>query len=172
MKNRGQSLNLIKVIAIFCVCLYHGYLGDSNVFALPLPIKTIFYRFLCSIESCCVPLFFMVNGALLLNKSSFSLSAHTTKILHITLQFWCWGLITNILIGITSNIPLRCITSKSFISTILFNTASPLAFTPHFWFVFTLIGIYDSLRSVRKIRSFVWRNINDVILFSYWGSSI
>lgn len=61
MKKREQSLDLIKVIAIFCVCLYHGYLGDSNVFALPLPIKTIFYRFLCSIESCCVPLFFMVN---------------------------------------------------------------------------------------------------------------
>ena len=87
-----QSINLIKVIATYFVVLYHNFYANSNVLT-PNNSVGYFTYFLKTILGCCVPLFFFVNGALLLNKR-LDIKRHIKKVISLVLLTLIWGAIT------------------------------------------------------------------------------
>ncbi len=90
--NRIYFVDLLESIAIFLVLSYHGtnyscdFLQDSD--------NILYYvrYFLRTILSCCVPLFFFVNGYLLLNRK-FDLKKHILKIVRLVILTVIWGII-------------------------------------------------------------------------------
>ena len=85
---RNYSLDLLKCIAIILVVFYHASI--SNI---------VIHDFLFPLYSIGVPLFFMINGALLFNKD-FSTSNHFKKILRIVVLTMIWTFIILSLINL------------------------------------------------------------------------
>lgn len=83
MKERILYLDNLKVIAIFCVVYTHFILLGTGWLD----------HFTDVITYIGCPIFFMVNGALVLNREGFNLKNHLRKILHIYLVFGCWKFI-------------------------------------------------------------------------------
>jgi surface polysaccharide O-acyltransferase-like enzyme len=98
-EGRVYSYDLIKSIAIYLVCLYHFGLparsSDTDILKSH-QYATYFNYFFIGISSIGVPLFFMVNGALLLNKT-FDIKKHIYKIMVLFLLYILWGAITLII---------------------------------------------------------------------------
>lgn len=87
-KIRYKYLDLLKCIGIYMVCFYH--FNTLNFDFLQGNIKNYFYYFIKGIFSICVALFFMVNGALMLNKE-LNLKKHIKKILKLIILTYIWG---------------------------------------------------------------------------------
>jgi surface polysaccharide O-acyltransferase-like enzyme len=84
--------DLLKTIAIFLVCLYH--FGTLNInFNENLNFLFYFNYFIYSLSSIGVPVFFMVNGALLFNKE-FAIKKHLNKTLTVFVLTIVWGVLT------------------------------------------------------------------------------
>ena len=90
---RFPYLDLIKCIAIFSVCTYHfswmGEMGHAPV----LPPSVWLKRALFGLNAVCVPLFFMVNGALLFSRP-LDIRRHFRKSAVLLGQYFVWRLLT------------------------------------------------------------------------------
>lgn len=84
---RYGFIDVVKVISIFFVIFYHSFMCDIDISSVRV-IAYINY-FVQSVFSVCVPLFFMVNGYLLLAKP-LDLKKHTIKMakLVVCAVFW------------------------------------------------------------------------------------
>lgn len=94
--SRWHYLDLMKCIGILFVLIYHAttysysWMHDGDT--------TLLIRyFLRTILSTCVPLFFFVNGYLLLNKP-LNLKAHITKTLKMVLITLIWAMLTLVIL--------------------------------------------------------------------------
>ena len=96
-KRRYGYLDLIKVIAMLCVCLYHFPMIRHTGYARPFPAETLVIRYFRGFSVVCVPLFMMVNGALVLNRP-FDLKKHIRRTLLLALGAYVWYIVT-ILLG-------------------------------------------------------------------------
>lgn len=142
MKKRILYLDILKTIAIFLVCSYHFSWVENYMFnAEIMNIETYLNRFLIGTWSTCIPLFFMINGALLLNKSDFIPQKHLYKIITLILTFFVWRGITIILLSSRIGI-LKSSGIRNILNSIIFNAGLPGVDTAHFWFIPTLISIY------------------------------
>ncbi|KAB1155864.1 acyltransferase [Flavobacterium luteum] len=135
IKKRYDFIDLLKAIAIFFVVMFHfNYLqidfliGNDNISYINYFIKSI----LCT----CVPLFFFVNGALLLNKSSLDLKNHIFKMGNIIILTVVWGIITLLALSIIRNEKL------SFLEVIKGVYYLKDGWINHIWFLEALICIY------------------------------
>lgn len=133
-KERYIFLDIIKVIAIFMVVFYHfnytpfDILGNNS-------LKSYALYFMQGAFCSCVTLFFMVNGAIMLNKD-YDLKKHINKIVKTTILVFIWGTIQLLLF-----IPLKGdeYTLKEFIEALV--TLKQGRINP-LWFLQTLICIY------------------------------
>jgi len=91
-KPRIAWIDLLETIAIFMVVLYHCRLYTSDIVNLDTTGTHINY-FLNTILATCVPLFFFVNGYLLLSKK-FDLNKHLRKVIKYTAVTIIWYIIT------------------------------------------------------------------------------
>lgn len=121
MNQRNVNLDLIKCIACICVVGLHA-VGMSNY--------TIYY--LCD---CGVPLFFMVNGYLLLSREKIDYTYAFRKILHILKVVFLW----NFLIAVPVLIFRQKIVNPFRLS---FDSLLQKGYLWHFWFFGALIMIY------------------------------
>jgi len=133
---RDYRLDLLKILAIFFVVYYHFnmtglYITDRDSF---LGVVQNSILIICST---CIPLFFMVNGALLLNRPSLSIKKHIKKCVLIVLAYFAWRIITAISITSANGINLGI---KDIIAC-MFVRISQVDFS-HFWFIPTLISLY------------------------------
>ncbi len=92
-KTRVDSIDLLKALAIYMVIIYHFSRIPSDIIETQ-SYSTYFNLFLKSILSTCVPIFFFVNGLLLLNKETIDIRKHITKIARIVALTVLWGFIT------------------------------------------------------------------------------
>lgn len=90
-KKRYRFLDLIKMIAIYLVCFYHCAKLNYNITADGDAGLYLNY-FTKVITSTCVPLFFMVNGALLLNKD-YDLQKHIKKTAKLIVRIFIWAIL-------------------------------------------------------------------------------
>lgn len=137
-KNRYQYLDLLKVIAITFVCMYHFRHGPQDLQGVAGMLRKYVY----SILSTCVPLFFAVNGALLLNSGSFCARKHFKKLLVLLLQYFVWHGITAVVLGIAAGVDFTAMSFSQLINVFLFLGTPEGVDLNHFWFVPTLCGIY------------------------------
>jgi len=91
-KERIFYYDWIKCIAIFLVCLYHVGCVNRDIISWP-SYTTYFNYFIIGTASMGVPLFFMVNGAILLNRN-YTLDKHLTRILTIFALIIAWSIIS------------------------------------------------------------------------------
>jgi surface polysaccharide O-acyltransferase-like enzyme len=124
----------IKCLAILMVCMYHftglnlDILKDRSFFTY------LHYLFISSL-SICVPLFFMVNGALLLNQK-LDIVKHIKKTASILILVYVWAvLILLILIPICGD----TYTVKEFLNAVW---KLKLERVNHLWFLQVLVSIY------------------------------
>ena len=142
-KTRYYYLDVMKCIAIIFVCATHfSWVGDCDYTSQGITNRAIFHRYIIGIQSICVPLFLMVNGALLLNKAEFDLKKHVKRIILILIQFWIWRAITFGIIGMHYNLIWNEIGRTEIINAVLFFGKIDGIDTNHFWFIPMLISIY------------------------------
>ena len=130
-----DGLDLMKAMAIYFVVIYHFPIMEIDFIGTG---KTEAYSnfFVFSIFSTCVPIFFFVNGALLFNKSDFSLNDHISKILKTIILVIIWGFITMISLSLIYG---ESITVSGIIKDIY---TLKNGWVNHLWFLETLLVIY------------------------------
>lgn len=130
-----DGLDLMKAIAIYFVLIYHFPIMEVGFIETG---KTGAYSnyFVFSIFSTCVPIFFFINGALLFNKSGFSLKNHVSKILKTVILVIAWGFITMISLSLIYGEPISLSGIIKDIYTLKANWVN------HLWFLEALVVIY------------------------------
>lgn len=135
IKKRYDFIDLLKTIAIFFVVMFHfnclqiDFLNDNDTISY-------FNYFIKSVLCTCVPLFFFVNGALLLNKQSLDLKSHIFKMGNIIILTVVWGIITLLALSIIRDERL------SFLEVLKGVYYLKNGWINHIWFLEALICIY------------------------------
>ena len=95
-RKRYGYLDILKIIAMMCVCLYHYPWIRHTGYVRPFPADVLALRYFRVFDAVCVPLFMMVNGALVLNRP-FNLKKHAVRCGFLLLGVYVWYLITMVL---------------------------------------------------------------------------
>jgi surface polysaccharide O-acyltransferase-like enzyme len=124
----------IKFLAIFLVCIYHYNNLESNILVQPGFSVYVNY-YLHGFSSMAVPLFFMVNGALLLNRS-YKFENHLKKTFHLYILFYLWSAIS---LAIFILIDGGAYSLREFLKEVFYLKADV---SNHLWFLQALISVY------------------------------
>lgn len=133
-QKRLAALDLIKFLAMFFVVLYHGRYMWINIMK-DLNLKTFCLFFIHTLLSTCVPMFFFVNGFLLINKE-LNLKKHILKTFKFIAITFIWGAITLYILSILRENPFS---AKEFIESLW---SFKQDWINHLWFMGALVGIY------------------------------
>jgi surface polysaccharide O-acyltransferase-like enzyme len=134
-KERFDNIDLLKFIAIFFVILYHFNSLHVN-FLIDRSLSTYFNYFITTILGTCVPIFFFVNGALLLNKSELDLRKHVYKILKLVGLSLIWSIIILLLLMVIRNEKL------SVHDLLLGSWMLKMGWNNYLWFLKALVVVY------------------------------
>lgn len=127
-KERYVFLDILKIIAMMCVIYYH-----SNARSI-LPSEI--YNFIAGFLSSCIPIFFMVNGALLLNKDM-DLKKHVRKTIKSLWLTVLWSFI--IIIAVIPILGFEDFSIVNFIKGVFVNKHG---YSHYLWFMVQLTIIY------------------------------
>lgn len=128
---RIMYFDYLKIIAIFLVVFIHRSWLDQSVSS---NIATI----ICSI---CVPLFFMVNGALLFHKP-FDINKHIKKVIILFISVEIWRIIYFVACILTNQITLQTFSKSQLWYYMCGSLNLDHVPTPHMWFTNTLLFLY------------------------------
>lgn len=142
-KERFVYLDFIKVLAIYFVCFYHCNNFQIDILSNPSLLTYSSYFIKC-ISSTGVPLFFMVNGALMLNRR-YDLKKHIKKITNIIVLTIVWGIITLLILG---KIYGTTYTKAGFINALWFWQPGAIN---HLWFLQALVCVYILYPLIKEI---------------------
>lgn len=131
--NRNTNLDIIKILACFCVVVLHTIGNDVGI------VNSIIYY----LAGCAVPLFFAVNGFLIMKKETITYKYILKKILCILKVVFSWNIVLFFLYLLKSNI------TNPFRESI--RNLLQIGVLDHFWFLGSLIIIYIFLPVVKKI---------------------
>lgn len=140
MKERYIYLDVLKGIAMVCVCAYHFSWVNGISYGEPLALSVMIARFLYGINCICVPMFFMVNGALVLNKE-YHTAPWLKNMAVIVLQCMVWRFLSIVIISTVNGLNplehgLRYLADATFFGE--FEGVS----LSHMWFIYALIIVY------------------------------
>lgn len=142
INKRYEFIDLLKAIAIYFVIIYHFNNLTIN-FLVTNNINSYCSYFFKSILSTCVPIFFFVNGALLLNKD-LDLKKHIYKLIKIILLTLIWGFITLIILMPIKNEYMSLFEfAKSFV-------VWKVHWINHLWFLKSIVVIYIFFPLIKK----------------------
>ena len=140
MKKRFHYLDILKCIAIFSVCFYHFSAVSvdlSGGFSRAVLVNRWFY----TLNSICVPVFMMVNGALLLSRP-LNIRKHYRSLALFCAVYWLWRVITFVLLGAAAGYDFSALGAGDVINHLVLmkDFGSPLL-VDHFWFIIMYIRI-------------------------------
>lgn len=147
----------IKVFAIFLVCVYHYNNFDLDILTNTNVAAYVHYCFF-GISSMAVPLFFMVNGALLLNRS-YELKTHLKKTLYLYILVAVWSAISLIIFMIINGASYSL---TDFVSAWYHFKDGE---NNHLWFLQALISVYLLFPFVKLIYDIPQRKL--LMLFCF-----
>ncbi len=194
-KRRILYFDFIKMISIFLVCFYHGHSLQLN-YLEEGSINVYLNNFLVSFASMGVPLFFIINGSLMLRKD-LDLKKHIKKTRKVFLLTITWIIITLIFTSYIYNNKYQSLNEiiRDFFSW-------PPGTLNHIWFLIAIVHIYilypmlkilisnknkdiakyffiitfiftfgnSAINSFRHMIEFILnRKITDSIIFNYFG---
>lgn len=142
-KERFIYLDFIKVLAIYFVCFYHYNNFDID-FLSNSSISTYLSYFIKGIASTGVPLFFMVNGALMLNRN-YNLNKHIKKIIKIIVLTIVWGIMTLLILSLIKG------NSYSIISFTNALWTWEIGSINHLWFLHALVCVYILYPLIKEV---------------------
>ncbi len=128
-------IDLIKCIAIFFVIAYHFNISDMDFISSPDNSMVYINYFIQTSFCVCVPLFFLVNGALLINKP-IDIKKQSIKLLKIICITLFWSVINVVALMYIRN---EFFSFKEFINIVLF---FKLQWNNHLWFLKSLFVLY------------------------------
>lgn len=134
-KQNYQYIDLLKAVAILFVIVYHFNNVQVDFLQQNTYASYINYYFTSGLSTC-VPLFFFLNGALLLNKSTLNLKKHVYKIINIGLLIVFWGVLTMLILSFLRDEKLNV---KEVIGGAL---TLKQEWTNHLWYLVALLVIY------------------------------
>lgn len=140
MQKRLHYLDILKFIAIFSVCFYHfSYIAVD--LSQGFSCGVLLNRWLFTLNSICVPVFMMVNGALLLNRP-LDIKKHYRNLAIFFAVYWVWRAVTFALLGSARGYDFSALGIGGFIShfVLMQDFGSPLL-VDHFWFIIVYIRI-------------------------------
>ena len=159
---RLRSLDLIKTAAVICICALHfPWCGDME-FVPDMAFLPALRRFLFAFNSCAVPLFMAVNGALLLNRP-FDGKKHLRNTAVLFAQYVFWRAATIILIGLYQGLDFSAYNLTTWVNALVLLQNFPAVNVNHLWFMPMLICIYvwlpalHSLFSTLEEKGGMWR---------------
>ncbi|BCG61129.1 acyltransferase [Paenibacillus sp. URB8-2] len=142
-RERLVYLDLIKTVAIYLVCFYHFNNLPTDILSNPSFFNYLNYG-IEGLASAGVPLFFMVNGALMLNRS-YNLRKHVRKIIAICILTVVWGILTlAILIPIKGDSYTAIQFAKALVEWKQFRIF-------HLWFLQTLVCLYILFPLIKEV---------------------
>lgn len=145
LKQRDYSLDLLKILAIIFVTSYHFAInGLGFEYVQSLSFNKVISTALFMINTLCIPLFLIVNGALLLGKSdgNINIKKHIKKCVIMLITLYIWTFITILIIGLYKHIDLLSIRKKDWINAIFFFRQFPGVDLSHLWFIPMLLSLY------------------------------
>ena len=141
-KRRYGYLDLIKVIAMMCVCLYHFPLIGQTAYVRPFPVQTLVQRYFRLFDVAGVPLFMMVNGALLLNRP-FDLKRHALRCVTLLAGVYVWYIVTLLCGHAWQNGPAYVAANwRGMLISAQYLSGYGGIGTSHLWFVQMLVAVY------------------------------
>lgn len=168
---RHLYLDILKILAIVMVCSYHFCWAGGIGFSDPLSFSVGLRRMFFGINSTCVPLFFMVNGALLLSASACDVSRHFKKIFWLLVQFYLWRSFTVVFVRAYHKAPILGNSGGGGRGLLaLIDGAHDGVDLSHLWFIPVLIGIYFLYPFLyREFQSFSLQHISRSYIFPFIG---
>ena len=141
-KRRFGYLDILKAIAMLCVCLYHYPLIRHTAYVRPFPADVLALRFFRNLNVVCVPLFMMVNGALILNRP-FNLKKHAVRCASLFAGVYVWYVLT-VVIGHAWQNGMGYVAAnmKGILLSAQYLTEYGGIGTSHLWFVQMLVALY------------------------------
>ena len=138
---RIAGLDIAKCIAMFCVVLLH-FSFSTRAFPNSLSANAI-----TSLTAICVPLFFAVNGALLLRKP-LDTKKHIQRLLRVVILALIWRLLTIcfVVVVLGNTIP----SLRDIVFSLLGGNPDGWSLG-HFWFLNALIAIYLFLPALKAL---------------------
>lgn len=149
---RLRSLDLLKTVAVICICALHfPWCGDME-FAPDMALLPAVKRFFFAFNACAVPLFMAVNGALLLNRP-FDGKKHLKNTAVLFAQYVVWRAVTIILIGLYQGLDFSAYNLTTWVNALVLLQDFPDVNVNHLWFMPMLICIYVWLPALRSLFS-------------------
>ena len=150
--DRMRSLDLIKTVAVICICALHfPWCGDME-FSPDMAFLPGLKRFLFAFNCCAVPLFMAVNGALLLNRP-FDGKKHLRNTAVLFAQYVFWRAVTIILIGLYQGLDFSAYNLTTWVNALVLLQDFPAVNVNHLWFMPMLICIYIWLPALHSLFS-------------------
>lgn len=131
-KKRIAYFDLLKTISIILVVYVHYPLINKN---WPSNLSMI-------IPIVAVPIFFMVNGALLFSKEKIDLKKHYLMVLSLVIGIITWKILIWGVSILTRNITIRQFSVTQLMNFFFAQGKIKQIPTEHFWFMYSLIRIY------------------------------
>lgn len=153
--DRKTHIDLIKFVAMLMVIMYHSTIYQYN-FIENEKISYYLIYFFRGILSTCVPLFFFVNGYLILNKKM-NLKNHIKKSCKLIFLTVTWGIISLIIIMYIRG---EQVSPKEFILNLW--KWNPIYRIDHLWYMGALICIYVFFPLIKNVYD---ENRNSFIYF-------
>lgn len=140
MKERRTCFDILKTIAILCVCSYHFSWAGNIEYSDHITAATAVRRFIYELSCVCVPLFFLVNGSLVFSKN-YTARQWIKNMCHIVLQFLVWRGLTIFTLCEVSGISPFMHGMRYLMNAVFFGTFEGLNLS-HMWFIQALIIVY------------------------------
>ncbi|MDE6312247.1 MAG: acyltransferase [Lachnospiraceae bacterium] len=140
MKERRTYLDVLKVIAILCVCSYHFSWAGNTEYSETITAATAVRRFFYELNCVCVPLFFLVNGSLIFSKN-YTVSQWIKNMCFIVLQLLLWRVLTIFVLCKVAGMSPLMSGMRYFMNAIFFGNFQGLNLS-HMWFIYALIIVY------------------------------
>ena len=140
-KIRLHYMDLLKLTAMVCVCALHFPWAGDMAFAPQMEPLPALRRFFFAFNACAVPLFMMVNGALLL-EGAFDPKKHYRNLFRLFFQYLFWRGLSIIIIGLWSGYAFSSWNLTEYVNVLLFMKDVEGISLSHLWFIPMLICIY------------------------------
>ena len=138
---RLYSLDLLKTVAVICICALHfPWCGDIEFYPHMTALGFI-RRFFFGVNAFAMPLFVVVNGALLLNRP-FDAKKHLKNTVMLFVQYIFWRAVSILTIAAYNGFDFASVNLTTWVNVLLLLNDFPAVNVNHLWFIPMLISIY------------------------------
>lgn len=140
MKKRSVYLDVLKIIAIICVCSYHFSWAGNIEYSQQITFTTAINRFIYELSCVGVPLFFMVNGSLVFSRE-YTTSQWVKNMAYMVIQLFIWRVITIVVLCKALGVSLLEHGARYALDGMFFGEFEGINLS-YQWFIYGLIIVY------------------------------